>query len=218
MTDNIINKKFDKDDFKNGKKISVLRRKISHLRFFIYVFVAASVLMTSVALLWIYSTFSQPAFETYFSKPTSPTRALLYLSYRTGHYKVGDEFSVDILVNTKGNFVNVVAAYLIYSASKMEAVSIDTSDSVFDMIAEKKILEKEGKIKLTIGKPTPGVNVYNGKVGTIRFKAIEKSNPFVDNIYFDFREGSPDYSAVFLDDKIGTNILEDVRGAKIFID
>ena len=209
---------FNKDDFKNGKKISALRKKISHLRFFIYVLIAASVLMTRVALLWIYSTFDPPAFETYYSKPTSPTRALLYLSYRTGHYKVGDEFSVDILVNTKGNAVNVVAAYLIYSASKMEVVSIDTSDSVFDMVAEKKNMEKEGKIKLVIGKPTPGVNVYNGKVGTIHFKAIEKSNPFVDNIYFDFREGSPDYSAVFLDDKKGTNILEDVRGAKIFID
>lgn len=206
------------DNNDNSKAISLLKKKISHLRFFVYVFLATSVLMTCVSLLWIHYTFTEPQFETYYSTPLQPPKALLYLSPQEGNYKVGDEFSIDVLVNTVGSNVVAVAAYLSYNKDQIEALSIDSSNSIFEMAAEGKINNSDGKIKITLGKPTPGVKVHNGKVATVHFKAKEKTHPYVENIYFDFTKGSSLFSTVILDDKKGTNILDGTRGAKIFIE
>jgi hypothetical protein len=62
------------------------------------------------------------------------------------------------------------------------------------------------------------VNVYNGKVATIKFKAKDKTLGLWENIYFDFSKDSNLFSAVFLDDMKGTNILKKTRGAKIIIE
>lgn len=218
MADNTTNNNSNPEDLKNGKKISALRKKVSHLRFFIYVLVATCVLVTSVSLLWIHSVYTESPFETYYSIAPKVPKALLYLSPREGNYNVGDEFPVDVLVNTLGSNVVVVAAYLSYNKNVLEAVSIDLSGSPFEFTAEKEINRKDGKIKITLGKPTPGINVHNGKVATVYFKAKEKTHPHMENIYFDFTKGSAFYSTVILDDKQGTNILDDTRGAKINIE
>ncbi len=179
----------------------------------------AAVLITCVVLLRIYTAYNQESpFETYYSFPTKPPKALLYLSPQEGHYKIGEEFSVNVLVNTMGNNVNAVAAYLSYNKEKLEAISIDISDSVFEIPFEQEITREEGKIKIGLGKPTPGINTYQGKVATIRFKALAKTEKPAEFIYFNFTKGSDLFSGVFLDDKKGTNILEKVRGTKIFID
>lgn len=218
MTDNTINNEFNQNSFKNSKKISALRKKISHLSFFIYVLVAACVLITMVSLLWTYSVYTEPPFETYYSTPPQSPKALLYLSPKEGNCKVGDEFSVDILLNTAGSDVVGVAAYLSYATKDMEVLSVDVSSSIFEIIFENEINSKDGKIRIAIAKPTPGVRVYNGKVATVKFKAIAPISPYRENIYFDFTKDSTLFSAVILDDKLGTNILEATRGTKIFID
>jgi hypothetical protein len=202
----------------NGKKISALRKKISHLRFFIYVLVATCVLVASVSLLWIYSIYTESPFETYYSTPPQQPKALLYLSPKEGNYNVDDEFSVDVLLNTVGSSVVVAAAYLSYNTSKLEVLAVDLSGSIFEFTAEKEINAKDGKIKITLGKPTPGVKVHNGKVATVNFRAKEKTRPYTDNVYFDFTKGSALYSTVIIDDKQGTNILDATRGAKINIE
>lgn len=212
MTDNYNIEKSD------TKKTSVLQKKVDRLRFFVYVFLATSVLMTCVALLMIYSNFTGSPFEVFYSKAPESPKALLYLSPKEGNYNVGDEFPVDILLNSAGSDVVVAAAYLSYNKNQVEAVSIDLSDSIFEMVAEEKINNDDGKIKITLGRPTPGVNVYNGKVATVRFKAKEKARPYTENIYFDFTRSSSLFSTVIVDDKEGTNILDATRGAKIFIE
>jgi len=211
-------KNLPEENFKNGKKISFLQKKVSNLRFFIYVFLASSILLTLVILLLIYSSYIEPPFETYYSFPSKNKEASLYLSPPEGHYKIGDEFTVDVIMNTAGNNVNAVAAYLSYAKDKLEAISIDTSNSVFNIKWEELINPLEGKIKIGLSIPTPGVNVYNGKVATIKFKAKDKTLGLWENIYFDFSKDSNLFSAVFLDDMKGTNILKKTRGAKIIIE
>ncbi len=203
----------------NSKKISLLQRKISHLRFFVYVSVAAVVLITCVIFLWIYTTYTEVSpFEIYYSVAPKSPKALLYLSPKEGHYKVGEEFSVDVLVNTMGSNVVGVAAYLSYNKKNLKALSVDLSESIFEIPFENKIDPKEGKIKIAVAKPTPGVKVYNGKVATIWFKALAAVSPYRENISFDFTKGSSLYSAVIIDDKKGTTILDATRGAKINIE
>jgi len=201
--------------------VGILNKKISHLRSAVYIFVAISILMTCLALFWIYNAYNtETPFETYYSVAPQKPIAYLYLSPQQGNYKAGDEFTVDVLINTAGSNVVASAAYLSYDKIKMEALSIDVTGSVFNMTAEKEIDANDGKIKITLGKPTPGIVTFNGnnvKMATISFKALDKTNPTVENISFDFTKGSSLYSAIFLDDKKGTNILEATRGSKIFI-
>lgn len=201
--------------------ISIFKKRISYLRFFVYLFLAILVLLTSLLLAWLYSTYQfqlGEQFETYYSTPPKTPKAFLYLSPKEGYYKVGDEFNIDIIVNTGGYNVNAVAAYLSYNKENLEVISIDTTNSVFDIKFEEKINPEEGKIKIGLAKPTPGINVYNGKVATIKFKTKKRTTTPKELIYFDFTKDSDLFSGVFLDDMKGTNILDKTRGAKIIIE
>lgn len=194
----------------------ILNQKISYLRFFIYLFVAFAFIATSLIIFWSKSTYSEPS-NIYYSQPPRQLKSFLYLSPGEGRYAVGDEFDIDVLINTAGSNVVATAAYLSYNKEALEAVSIDTSDSVFNMEAEKEIISEQGKIKITLGKPTPGVKGNAGKIATVRFRSIKKTHPVIDNISFDFTKGSSLYSTIILDDKKGTNILSVTRGSRIII-
>lgn len=198
----------------NIKLITTLKKKVSYLRFTIYVFTAILVLLTVLIVFWLYNP-SQDTFETYYSRPTES--ASLYLSPKDGYYGVGDEFTVDVFINTAGNNVVATAAYLSFNKDTIQALAIDTSKSDFDMQAEKEINNEQGKIKITLGRPTPGIKTHAGLVATIHFKALKKTSSPIENLSFDFTPGSSLYSTVIIDNKIGTNILKATRGAKIFI-
>ncbi len=205
------------DNNSDKKNIAqLLKQRISYLRFFVYVCVAISVLLTCLVVFWLSSSYTEPL-DIFYSTAPQPAKAFLFLSPGEGNYNVGDEFAIDVLVNTAGSNVVATAAYLSFNKDAMKVLSIDVSGSVFDMEAEKEINNKQGKIKITLGKPTPGVKDNAGRVATIRFKALRKTKPFAENVYFDFTKGSSFYSTVILDDKKGTNILNTARGAKIFI-
>ncbi len=199
----------------NNQSISkFLKKKISFFKGIILIIIASFFLLTSVGFLLIYQEVDVE--KIYLTPPINP-KASLYLSPEKGTFKVGDDFILNVLINTKGSDIVASAVYLSYNSTKMEALHIDTSESVFTMEAEKIIDNESGNIKLTLGKPTPGVNTPNGKVATIHFKTLESINPRRDNVYFNFDPNSSLFSTVILDDKLGTNILSSVAGAKIFI-
>lgn len=202
----------------NRRLLNILKKKVNFLRSMVYVSVAGLVIVTITI---VYLLLFNPEVENFYGKVKTSIRggeATLFLSPNIEKLQTGEEFKIDVLVDTKGRDVNAVAAYLSYNKDCMEALNIDLADSIFPIIAEKDINLKDGKIKITVGKPTPGININNGKVATISFKAIKQSRPYTSNIYFDFTEGSSLFSAVFLDDKKGTNILNETRGALISID
>lgn len=203
------------------KTLGILKRKVSRLRSAVYIFVATSIFVSCLALFWITSYYNTEApFQTYFSQAPQKPVAYLYLSPKQGNYKVGDEFPLDVLINTAASNVVAAAAYLSYDKKSIEALSIDVTGSIFNMTAEKEINTTDGKIKITLNKPSLDTVTFKGsdvRIATILFKAIGKTDPTNENIYFDLTKGSALYSAVFLNDKNGTNILDATRGAKIFI-
>jgi len=151
--------------------------------------------------------------------------ATLSLSPNVGTYKTGNNYAVDILLNTHGQNVVAVAAYLSYNTSLFQVVSIDTSSSVFpsatQSIAESVIdaTTINGKVKLTIGSPTPGVNTVSGKVATLNIKGLTDTAPSLDNFTFDFiTAGSTLDSNVIKDNQIGTEILTGVDNGKYTFD
>ena len=147
----------------------------------------------------------------------STSQATLALSPVSGSYEVGDSFSVDIRVDTNGQDVVVVAAYLDYNNNHFRADSIDTGDSVFTTEAEKSIESSSGQIKITVGKPTPGVNSSSAKVATVNFTAISEVTAGSDNISFDFSSGATNESNVILDDGQGTDILSGVYNSSFSV-
>lgn len=141
-------------------------------------------------------------------------QATLSITPETGSFNANDNFVASIYLNTHGQNVVVVAAYLYYDKSHFQAVSIDTTGSVFSFEAEKIIDPTNGKIKITRGIPTPGVNLSNGLVAKINFKALSNVTPASDNLTFDFVAGLTNESNVILDDGQGTDILSGVYNAK----
>ena len=140
----------------------------------------------------------------------------LYLSPATKTVNIGDTFNVDVLVNTSGQDVVVVTAYLHYDPTKLEVVSINTSNSVFTMEIEKTADPSTGEIKVTLVKPTPGVNTAGGNVATINFKALAQASP--TNVTFVMTTpGDTGDSDIILDDGKGTDILGSIKNGAYFI-
>jgi len=140
----------------------------------------------------------------------------LYLSPATKTVNIGDTFNVDVLVNTSGQNVVVVTAYLHYDPTKLEVVSINTSNSVFTMEIEKTADPSTGEIKVTLVKPTPGVNTAGGNVATINFKALAQASP--TNVTFVMTTpGDTGDSDIILDDGKGTDILGSFKNGAYFI-
>ena len=152
---------------------------------------------------------------TYFIVGEEQLKAELSLSPATKTVNVGETFSVDILVNTNGQNVVAVAAYLHYDTTKLEVVNINTSNSVFTMEAEKNVDPSTGKIKITLGKPTPGVNTTRGNVATINFKAMAQASPA--NVTFVFTGFGASSDSGIYNESGGSDILSSVKSGAYFI-
>lgn len=144
--------------------------------------------------------------------------ATLNLQPAGGLYSPDENFTVSIYVNTNGQNVVVVAAYLSYDKNNFQAVSIDFSGSDFTNTFENVIDPINGKIKITQAKPSPGINSARGLVARVNFKAINSVAPASDNFIFDFTPGSTVDSNIVLDDGKGTDIISGVYNEKFGID
>jgi hypothetical protein len=143
--------------------------------------------------------------------------ASFMFSPNTGSYQVGNNFNVDILLNTDGQDVVAVAAYVKYDPTHFRVNSIETAGSLFTVEAEREIDSSHGLIKITRGKPTPGVNTVSGKVASMNLTALAQTSPNTDNVTFVFGPGSASGSAVIQDDGLGTSILGTVVNARFAV-
>ncbi|MEM3062756.1 MAG: cohesin domain-containing protein [Nitrososphaerota archaeon] len=197
-----------------------LLRKVKHRRAILYIVLAVAVLLFYVSLLQISSVYHTSLLELMTLEEAalvSSPKSYLFLTPARDTVRVGEEFPVNIFVDTRSKNVVVVSANLSYDKDHLEVISVDLSGSLFELTAENEVNEAEGKIKITVGKPTPGVKTRKGKVATVYFRAKAAMTPYTPNIYFNFTPGSSFFSTVILDDKQGTNILVGVKGAKITI-
>ena len=141
--------------------------------------------------------------------------ATLNITPADASYDVNDNFTVSISVNTRGQKVVTVAAYLFYDNTSFLATSIDTTGTVFNTaLFESLIDQNAGTIRITVGKQSPGVNSNNALVAKVYFTAIGPAAPVADNIVFDFSAGGTADSNVIRDDGLGTDILSGVYNAR----
>lgn len=109
--------------------------------------------------------------------------ATLYFSPSSGTFSQGNSFWLTIMVNTAGQAVNAVAAYLSYPQDKLTALGVDTSGSVMTIWAEKNA--GNGKVEIAGGLPTPGFSGIK-KIASIGFRANVSSG----SVNLKFSEGS----------------------------
>ena len=143
--------------------------------------------------------------------------AELSLSPSTKTVGIGETFSVDVLVNTNGQNVVAVGAYLSYDATKLQVIDIGTSKSILTMEAEKVFDSNVGKIKISRTKPTPGINTANGNLATINFKALSSVSPTKVDFIMEGIGISGTDSDILLDDGKGTDILSSVKNGSYTI-
>lgn len=144
--------------------------------------------------------------------------AALSISPKTANYQTADTFDVEVLLDTGGEKVVAVSAYVKYDSTCFLANSIDVSDSVFTSETERMIDSANGLIKITRG-VTPGITVYNGKVASINFTALSHVAPISDNFVLEFKRGATNESNVIRDDcsATGKDILGTVHNGRISV-
>lgn len=138
----------------------------------------------------------------------------------------GASFSVDVMMNTNGNNVVVAKADITYAKADLQLVSYSTASSAFSSgnacIYNNKpceIIENDpanGKISITLAKPTPGVNTASGKIATLTFSALQPANSSLISIQYS-GAGNYDDSDIILDDGQGTDILNSVSSGSVAI-
>ncbi|MCK4554534.1 hypothetical protein KAU19_06290, partial [Candidatus Parcubacteria bacterium] len=134
--------------------------------------------------------------------------ASLYLAPSSGSYTIGNTFSIDVRVNTGEASVNAAQGSLVFSADKLEVISISKTGSIFNLwTAEPSFSNSSGAINFAGGAPSPGYNGTAGKIITVVFKA-----KLVGDVAINFSSG-----AVLANDGKGTNILTSMGGGKYSI-
>ncbi len=144
----------------------------------------------------------------------STSQATFSISPESASFGLNDSFTASIYINTNGQSVVAAAAHINFDKNSFQALSIDNTGSIFTIEAEKVIDNANGIIKITRAIPSPGVNVSNGFVAKISFKAISGISPSSDNITFSFAAGSTLESNIIKNDGLGTDILTGVYNAK----
>ncbi len=119
--------------------------------------------------------------------------------------KVGDAFSLNVIINTEGVSVNAAQATIQYPKDLVDVVGVDTAGSVFNFWLEGPTFSADtGRIMFT-GGSTSGFNGQSLSIATIRLKA--KKSGVLD---FNFING-----AVTASDGSGTSVLTGMRGASL---
>lgn len=106
--------------------------------------------------------------------------ASLSLSPSTLTKAVGSSFDVTVKVNTGGQAVNTVKAYLEFDASKLKVSKINTDQSFANVWAEKEHDNVLGRIRLVGGCQTPGFNGSAGNFAVVSFEALAAGSAKVD--------------------------------------
>ncbi len=142
----------------------------------------------------------------------------------------GETFTVDVILNTNNNDVVATRAIVDYDTDNFTLTEWDTTDSSFSVdnsctynSKPCEIVENDttnGKISVTLSKPSPGVNTGSGEVVRLTFQA--KDTAQTDDITLEFNgSGSATDSDVILDgygdDGVGTDILSGVVNATVTV-
>lgn len=139
----------------------------------------------------------------------------------------GDTFVVDIVLNTFSSDVVVAKAVVNYNPQDFSLQSWDTANSSFvagnTCVYNGKSCEivdndvANGKITITVAKPSPGVNSSTASVASLAFTALRAVAPTADNITLSYTAGSYADSDVILDNSVANDILTSVANLRMTV-
>lgn len=137
---------------------------------------------------------------TAFSVPSGVLAATLFLNPEIGEHYVGDTFTAEVRVDTKGEVINTVEADLVFSPDLLEVVGLEKENSILNLwIGDPAYLNDEGLISFVGGLPAPGYQGKDGLIGKITFKVKGEGKAEIS-----FQENS---SKVLVNDGFGTKAL-----------
>lgn len=131
--------------------------------------------------------------------------ATLFVNPSKGTFSVGETFTVSILLDTGGSFINATKASLSFPPDKLQVVSPSVGKSFIDIwVGQPKYSNSKGTLEFQGAVPSPGIKVSNGLVSTVTFRVKQTG---IAEIKF------MDDSAVLLNDGNGTDVLGRTNGA-----
>lgn len=128
--------------------------------------------------------------------------ASLYLSPDSGVYSIGDIFSIQAMVDSGGEPINVADGVLSFSPQFLEVVSISQDNSVFNFWSTEPDFSNARGIVEFAGGTSKSFLGTSGNIITVAFKAVANGNTQIT-----FSSG-----AVLAADGKGTNILTSMKG------
>jgi len=124
--------------------------------------------------------------------------ASFYLSSSKGSYRVGESFSVDVLVEVEGISINAAQATLYFPNDKLKVLGVSKKNSIFTLwVQEPSFSNQKGTITFLGGLPSPGYYGQNGKIISIFFQAKKEGEARVF-----FTAGK-----ILANDPVGTDIF-----------
>jgi len=97
--------------------------------------------------------------------------AYFYLSPSQGNYRIGDNFSVGVLINVEGMAINAAQAKIYFPVDKLKVLEVSKQNSIFTLWPEDpNFSNQKGEISFIGGLPSPGFLGKSGKVITILFQ------------------------------------------------
>ncbi|MBU4480220.1 hypothetical protein KKG48_02140 [Patescibacteria group bacterium] len=123
------------------------------------------------------------------------------------NFSLGQEFFVDVKLNTNDDSINAVQSTVTYPKDKLEAIGTEKLDSVFNFWAEEPIIFNDKGVLGFIGGTSKGASGDSLQILRIKFKAIGVGIAEI---------GMYD-SAVTANDGKGTNVLSSVKNTTISI-
>ena len=138
---------------------------------------------------------------------------------------VGDPVTLNVMLNTNGNPVVVAQAVILYDPALFRLQTWDTAQHAFtntQCVYQGKSCEivthdsTQGKLSITLAKPSPGVNTASGRIANLTFQPLKAVTPNTPNIRLDYvTSGSLTDSNVVMGD--GKEILNAVSGARVTV-
>lgn len=145
---------------------------------------------------------------------TEKSKVTLSMAASQREIAQGDEFLVNVILDTSEFQADGVDVVLNYNPQYLEFKKIDYSDSVFSTFPPYSVIKGGGRISFSALSPAGQTFQGKGKVAAISFQALKQGE---SEIYFDFQPDSAFDSNVALHGK-GKDILEKVDNLKILIE
>ncbi len=131
----------------------------------------------------------------------------LFLLPETGEFKIGEEFSIDVKIDSDNVSINASQAEIRFPNSILELTKVEIQDSVFNFWVEEPTFSNDTGILTFIGGTAKGVSGASLQVLKMRFKAKGSGKG----------EITMSDAVVTANDGKGTNVLSLIRGGSVAV-